>query len=226
MNIEAPFLIYGLQRTGTNYVEQLMKRNLRVLSENNLHDRSSILHKHFRLYDEKLKVPHPNCVNSIYLRDFRDFRALTKTDFRFCLIVSRHPPSWLQSYAKWGKKWEWPPSSHHYIEEYNLFYRKWLDFANQSSLVRLVKYEDVVRHPLLFLRDMRDQYLLRRRVFSVCCGWRVPSKVPQSRRYRRSELKHVAVGSHLWDLFEDREKSIIKSKIDHRTMHQLGYELT
>lgn len=53
-------LHYGLQRSGTNFLETLLKRKYRIQFLNSNQDRKSPLQKHFRLYDDKEKFLNLN----------------------------------------------------------------------------------------------------------------------------------------------------------------------
>ncbi len=71
-------LHYGLQRSGTNFLESLVAKKYRVKFLNSNIDgirpeRSSPLHKHFRLYDEKDIVPEPKFRNELKITSFNDF---------------------------------------------------------------------------------------------------------------------------------------------------------
>ncbi len=51
-------MVYGLQRSGTNWLEKLIDLNFVDVSRENVgYARSLPLHKHFRLYDEMTFVP-------------------------------------------------------------------------------------------------------------------------------------------------------------------------
>ena len=145
-------LHYGLQRSGTNILESLLKKKYRVQFLNKNKDglnpeRDSPLHKHFRLYDEKDIIPEPQFRNEYKIASFNDFEKLLIVVPDYYLIISKDPYSWFLSYTDWARKCDWPPVPYHYIMEYNLFYAKWLEFSKQTTKILFVRYIDLLRDP-------------------------------------------------------------------------------
>lgn len=131
-------LHYGLQRSGTNFLESLLakKYHIEILNSNIQGirpDRSSPLHKHFRLYDEKDIVPEPKFTNELKINSLDAFEQLLEVVPDYYLIISKDPYSWFLSYSAWAKRSNWPEVPYHYILEYNLFYGKWLEFSRQTK---------------------------------------------------------------------------------------------
>ena len=117
-----------MQRSGTNCLETLLQKNYRVHFLNSNRDRSSPLQKHGRIYDDKNIMPEPQYQNDIYVDKFDQFEILFDVIPEYYIIVSKDPYSWCLSYLNWAGKCGWPDVDHHYIEEYNLFYGKYLRF--------------------------------------------------------------------------------------------------
>ena len=69
-------LHYGLQRSGTNFLEALVRKKYRVRIENSDADRCSPLLKHFHLYDCKDIIPEAQYRTDIKISSFNDFERL------------------------------------------------------------------------------------------------------------------------------------------------------
>ena len=93
---------YGMQRSGTNFVERVLKKNYRVHLLNNNHDRSSPLQKHCRLYENKELIPHPQYFNDVSIKTVQELDAFFKTSPDYYLVISKDPYSWYLSYKAWG----------------------------------------------------------------------------------------------------------------------------
>jgi hypothetical protein len=162
-------LHYGLQRSGTNILESLLKKKYRVQFLNKNKDglnpeRDSPLHKHFRLYDEKDIIPEPQFRNEYKIASFNDFEKLLKVLPDYYLVISKDPYSWFISYTNWAKKCNWPPVPYHYIMEYNLFYAKWLEFSRQTNRILFVRYIDLLRDPDAELHRLELTMQLKRKL--------------------------------------------------------------
>src|SRR5690349_12021064 len=138
-------LLYGLQRSGTNYIEKIFTELYQIKLSNLNDDRTYAGCKHFRLYDKKDVVPEPKYLNDVQIDDYASFEKLLTNIPDYCLVISKDPYSWLLSYEKWAKICDWLPAQHHYIEEYNLFYGKWLELADQTDKIIFVRYIDLLQ---------------------------------------------------------------------------------
>ena len=80
-------LIYGLQRSGTNFLESLLKTNFHVHFLNSNDSRSVPIQKHFRFYKNKKCIPTPEYLNQLEINSFHEFEALftPKPDFYFII---------------------------------------------------------------------------------------------------------------------------------------------
>lgn len=214
-------LHYGLQRSGTNFLETLLKKKFKVklLFSNKI--RSSPIHKHFRLYDDKLLVPEPNYKNNSYFYSYNDFEKVLPIIPDKIVIISKDPYSWYLSYRSWAKKCEWPVASHHYIEEYNSFYSKWLSFKRETNKIIFVKYFDLLQSHDKTVNDLQNQLELTEK-------WQLPfmsaklKKVSQSKKFTDKRKKYYLDKEYLNEYKTD-ELYIINDKLDCRVVKELGY---
>ena len=172
-------LLYGLQRSGTNFLEEVLRRHYRVRFLNDYEDRSSPLHKHFRLYREKHIIPESQYRNDLKIAGFADFERILGDTPNSYLIISKDPYSWLLSYCQWAKKCHWPEVSHHYIAEYNLFHGKWLEFSRQTNKIVFIRYVDLLQNAARELSLLEATIGLKKRFGRRVLSSRV-NKVAQS----------------------------------------------
>ena len=161
-------LHYGLQRSGTNFLESLLKKNFKVSIPNLRKEREHPLQKHFRLYDDKTKIPEPKYYNKITYENFKEFEkslGLSK-EIQGIIIISKDPYSWLLSYEKWANKCAWPSPEYHYIEEYYLFLNKWREFQKQTNKIMFIRYIDLLEKPEKILNQIQVKFELKNK-FSI-----------------------------------------------------------
>lgn len=214
-------LHYGLNRSGTNYLKEILSKHFDLNFLNN-DERSGPLHKHFRLYDNKKLIGRPNFYNDKLFRSFQQFEqeALQGVRLDLVVVISKDPYSWHLSYTKWGKKNGWPPSPHPYIKEYNEFYRKWLQFSEESSRVLMVKYIDLLSDPADFLEKTGQRFDLPL-IQEIKTRIRI-KKVPVSRRFTPKREEYYLNGKYLEE-FSPPELEELNNNIDHELIKKLGY---
>ncbi len=216
-------LLYGLQRSGTNFLEAKLRSRFRVrLLNRNLH-RHLPEQKHFRLYDEKDVIPEPQFENDLHFSNFREFEAALPAervpdDY---IIISKDPYAWFLSYRRWAHGHRWPEVAHHYIREYNLFYGKWLDFASQSERIHLVRYHDLLRDTEETLQELVRKIPLEQR------GRMVVPRLPRKLRnalagFSDSRKNYYEQGRYLQDL-SPAERMEINARLDEAVLRGLGY---
>ena len=72
-------LLYGLQRSDTNYLRLPLEKNCRVAFFNSS-DRALPLRRHFSLYDDKTTIPEPQFRNGLVVQDIQLLQAHTSFD--------------------------------------------------------------------------------------------------------------------------------------------------
>ena len=157
---------YGLQRSGTNFLETLLKKNFRVNIPNLRKEREHPLQKHFRLYHDKTKIPEPKYYNEYTYDHFKEFEhSLDLEKANGIIIISKDPYSWLLSYEIWANKCSWPIPNYSYMEEYNLFLTKWREFENQTDKIIFIRYIDLLEKPEEILNQIQEKFELKRKLF-------------------------------------------------------------
>jgi hypothetical protein len=221
---------YGLQRTGTNYVEFLIKKNFNnFVSLNNGATRSLPLHKHFRLYDDKSFIPTPEYMNNFNYSSFNEFdghvKELTGEESFDYLVVTKEPVSWYISLCKFAKKNKWKILHHKHVDtryliDYNLFHEKWLDFANQSNRITILRYEDFLSDLDASLDSVKETFQLQKK------GSRYENldKVPMSKKFNKKKRSFYKDKKYQ-ELFDKNKRLIIKNILDKKVVEGLGYEM-
>lgn len=214
-------LHYGLQRSGTNYFETLLKRKYRVRFLNSNKDRSSPLQKHFRLYDDKDIIPEPQYRNEFKIPDFENYERLLEVVPDYYLVISKDPYSWLLSYNNWAEKCNWPDVPHNYIIEYNLFYSKWLEFSQQTERIIFCRYIDLLKDADEELNRLQSKMDLREKfLYSLI---KSPlNEVAQSNRFSSDRRKYYLSEKYLED-YNKSDLHEINRFLDPDVISLLGY---
>ena len=216
-------LHFGLQRSGTNYLEALFKSMYGLRFSNSNADRKSPLQKHFRLYDNKDVVPEPQYRNDIVIKSFDQFEALFVAKPDFYIVISKDPYSWYLSYTAWAEKCRWPAPRHHYIEEYNLFYGKFLDLATQTDKIVFVRYADLLADREATLFGLEQRMGLKRKVRRFL-GAPSLHRVPQSAEFSDQQRDYYLEKRYLTKLSKPAVDQL-NDRLDPQVVRQLGYEI-
>ena len=223
-------LLYGMQRTGSNYTEQVLLQNFQnIRFYNNDFARCLPVHKHFRLYDEKAVIPDVRFYNSFIYKNFKDFKEhvekILGRSVKLFVVTMKDPYSWYVSYKKHAKKNKFTyiknSLNSHYIIDYNLFYRKWLDFSVEApGEVLIVKYEDLIGDLEASLQRMGEKLKLDRSSEQIVN----PAKVIMNKRFTASRANYYKDKLYL-DLISERELSVIQHLLDPELISSMNYQI-
>jgi len=227
---EHSVLLYGMQRTGSNYMQQVFLQNFKDISfYNNDFARCLPTHKHFRLYDEKSIIPDVRYYNSFTYKSFKDYKKhveqISEREINLFVVSIKDPYSWYVSYKKHAKKNKFAfikrSLNSHYIIDYNLFYRKWFDFSREAPAeVLLIKYEDLITDLETSLANIGETLKLERSSKTAVN----PGKVPMSRNFTSTRAAFYKDNKYL-DLITEREKSVIPHLLDQELLSALNYKI-
>lgn len=126
------------------------------------------------------------------------------------------------SYRSWARKCGWPEPEHHYIAAYNLFYRKWLDFAVQTDRIVFVRYIDLLTSTEAELGRLEWLMGLSRRWYAKLMFPSVP-KVSQSPAFGKERRAYYERKEYL-SRYVTEELRALNEALDHEVMSRLGYE--
>lgn len=216
-------LLSGLQRSGTNYVEKIFTERYRINFINLNDDKTYPGAKHFRLYDHKDIVPEPGYRNNVKIADYVTFEKKLNNIPAYCLIISKDPYSWLSSYEKWAIKCNWPQVQHHYVEEYNLFYGKWLELAKQTDKIVFIRYIDLLLDLKKELRRLEESIGLKKKLRSFFISAKC-SQVSQSDEFTQDHLDYY-LKEQYFNKYSEAKLVEVNSLLDLNVMSRLGYKL-
>lgn len=217
-------LLYGLQRSGTNFLETTLRKNFKVEFLNSNRLRSAPIHKHFRFYSNKNLIPEPQYKNDVSVESFQEFESLFSSAPERYLVMSKDPYSWFLSYKKWADKCDWPAADHHYAEEYNAFYKFFAQLSRETDRIIFVRYSDLLTDAEATLTRLAGEADMPRRKLSEWSGFNVPRKVSQSGSFDSEKARYYTEREFLNQL-SDQEIQEINNTIDLDLMTFLGYEV-
>ena len=98
--------------------------------------------------------------------NFRQFEQPLSVRPNFSL--DRRTPifKYLCIYNDWAKKCRWPDTSHHYIEEYNLFYGKLMELSWQTDRFVFIRYVDLIKDANAVLSHLEARMGLKKNLLS------------------------------------------------------------
>lgn len=167
-NGEVPIVIQGIQRSGTNYLNEILKNNnYRVL---NYYDpqRNNPKHKHFRWQSDKNSISMDSrYMNNIVVDSISQVNLISGYDEPTKHVVIYRPPEkWLSSIYRWGKSNNWFVNKEEfinskislYLNEWDSYYSFWRDMHKKSpSLVSIINYDDLKHDPVKCIKDINKQ---------------------------------------------------------------------
>lgn len=214
-------LIYGLQRTGTNYLDKLLNKNFHIYLKNNKSTRKSPLHKHFLLFQNKSLISRSEYKNSIYFKYFSEFDGfITSIDnVDAYIVIIRNPVVWLKSYSNWAHKCGWLIDYENFLEIYYKYYSIWYDYSVETNKVLIIKYEELFNHTGDILRLLSDRFSFNKKFAIKIFGYkkhfyRVPHSKILIREKQKVEEEHELFFSNL-----------VEQYIPNSLISKLGYSI-
>jgi len=135
------FFLNGLQRTKTNYISKVLKRNKLYNLSDFFLDRHKPGHKHFRIYNDKNYIITDDYKNTIIIETIEKYNSILKIkhDTKH-LVIFREPSRWLQSIYNWSLTNGWHKETNSYnddiiislLKEYFEYYLKFKTLENKN----------------------------------------------------------------------------------------------
>lgn len=159
-------ILYGLQRSGTNYLETLLLNNFKVDFANQNHSRISKKHKHFRFYSNKLNSYCSSEVNMnsyFHEKETNDFSFLSE-DVEHYFFIYKEPVHWLVSFDKFlhtfptvtkdniDKKYPFEKR----VRDYDLYIQHINQMQRNYKKMRVYSYEDLILNTENYLNELVD----------------------------------------------------------------------
>jgi hypothetical protein len=213
-------LLYGLQRSGTNLLEELIYKytNLNILNNNTYG--VSPLHKHFRPHSYYNKI-YNTYKHKLSINSFDDLTSHLSIKPEHYFIISKDPYSWFVSYSSWAKQnpKQYYAVDFHYSEEYELFYKRWIVFAEHSDNIHFIRYIDLLSDPTHTLSRLINSIGLSLLDTNIV----LPNKVPYSNTFTNDKVCFYQNKSYL-NMISDTDKQIISQTVKSDTFLKLNYE--
>ena len=220
----------GIQRSATNYFQQLVEKNLAEYTPvNDKYARCLPLHKHFRLHDHKFLIPEPKYYNTFHYPDFNSFhehvKELSGREANKYLVTVKNPYSWYLSYDRFARKNDFYRSrkdlNSHFVFDYLHYYEKWADFSQEApDKVKIIRYEDLI-HDLSSAMNEVAEFTGLPPVFPA---YENVEKVSMSRRFNASRLKYYKNQTYR-ELLPERDKKVINQILGEAFFNRLGYDI-
>ena len=225
------FLLYGLQRSGTNYLTTLLETNFEARVVIDDYTYSLPIHKHFRPYSKPWFFSHLNLLHDFHYETFNDFdahcsRLKGKKDINY-LVIAKEPYSWYFSFNRFARKekifyfMKKKYLNHLYMIEYSNYFRKWLEFRDQApDRIKIVRYEDLLMNLDKSLDDIRNSFDLQKKAEA----YQNVSKVGMSKKFTESDRQKYLEGK-FHKKFTDEQLLLISEHLDNKVVEQLGYQV-
>ena len=149
-------IIRGIQRSGTNFLENLADRlNLKVINKGDI-PRNSPQHKHFRVQNDKSSIfMDKQYFNEIYVDNIKDLNFLVIKEKKLKnILIIKDPVNWILSINRWAKKCGWIPKEKNltedfdlmskYLKEWDNFHLKWSDLAKDKDQLLILQWENLL----------------------------------------------------------------------------------
>jgi hypothetical protein len=208
--------VLGLQRSGTNYVVELARSNLRC--ETLTTGDRTICWKH--------ALPDETGPNASHTGLSAGEAVLRRNDL-LIVLVAKHPFQWVSSVTKRNAQdiflkrkqllVEDKPSILKMMQLYSAFYRSWLNLLsseNESKYI-FVRYEDALLNPQQTVSRIGDYAEA-----SPVAETRLPERVPFNRAFSQSDRARYEQFAHG---LEGETISEIMASWDDRLMKTMGY---
>lgn len=188
------FYLYGLQRSGTNVISEFLQMNYNIKFSNDLVNRNSPKHKHFRIYDNKSYIPKTNVPNQYYnnyiINSLEELDILLKdtTNTNKYILVYKDIYSWLPSICKWADINKWKSRQKlDFVGDYFSFIEKWNSIKNDRVLI--INYDDYLNFILnnnTYLIDNIEKFLNLKLTKKII----IPTKVNCSNDFSKYRLDY------------------------------------
>lgn len=155
-----PVLVHqGIQRSGTNYLSELLKRGGFFVANEVDPRRDDPRHKHFRWQDDKSTIVMDAAfANTLKATSVEEINALSGLNpAQKHVVIFKEPVAWLSSIYRWGVANKWTEEREAFLStevaagwlrEWSAYYDKWFGLAESSGeLAMIVSYEILEADP-------------------------------------------------------------------------------
>lgn len=213
--------LFGLQRSGTNAVEDFLEVNYDVKVQPDITlDRASPHHKHFRLYDDRSQLPEPKYNNDApvlkTLRDLDDLLGVPHT--HKYIVVVKNARAWLVSIRKWAKSNKWALQDDlSLMTDYARYVQKWAALRKTDpSRVFVVDYIEFVRDAGIPKSNINKRLAAFLETEELPEEMVMPDRVPQSKAFTKERKDYYLKDRYMEELTRTDVELISRVMSSHR----------
>jgi hypothetical protein len=198
--------LYGLQRSGTNVINDFLETNYGLKIVKHYKDRLNPAHKHFRIYDKKELAPigfsNTHTVNTI---EDLDTLLNDKAHTNKYIVIFKTIYSWLPSIKKWAKQCKWPnTSTEFFLDDYFAFLDKWNALKHERVL--FIEYDDYLNLTVGENNDLPTQIEKFLNVTKKKANLIFPKEVSLSEKFSPKRLNYYKNKEYMGLLTEEEIK--------------------
>lgn len=224
-------MIYGLERSGTNYLTSILESNFNVEFHINGATYSLPNHKHFRPYNQpeyfsQLMLVHHFKYDSFLTFDAHVERLTNRTNLKY-VVISKNPYSWFTSFNSFARKnkmfFHIPRKhlNHRYIIDYNLYFEKWLEFKRECpEKIMIIRYESLLSDFSTTVQGIMNNFSLKQTSNEL----RNPDKVSMSKKFNAKKRQTYLEGN-FHEQFSDDHLLELSDHLDPQVISALGYKI-
>jgi hypothetical protein len=197
------YLLFGLQRTGTNVIKDYIQYNFNIKMFNTKHpDRNSVLHKHYRPYKDKKYILNEVTCKIFFEKplDLINFLEKNIKDKIKIIIAKKDIFSWLISIKKMVKQCNWKNiTKNKLINDYKLFYDFW---GIHQDNVLLIDYNDFLLNNNEFKKKLQN--FIEKKFLNK----KIPQKVKYSNKFNKSNYNYYIQKKYMNKYSDDQIEEI------------------
>jgi len=200
--------IRGLQRSGTNFLQQILELNYPAIEIIYSNDRSSPNHRHYRIFNKnELQQNYKEHINdSIFVHeklisDLKTYESYTNIqNYDLILFIMKDIHHWCNSYKATG--WITECSNKQLIQEYYLYLQKVKMLTDSSKKIKAIKYRDLLLDTKKVLSSLN---------LEIHNNIKIPNRINMSPQFDKIKTLNYIKDNFIWDNFNQHELSLINN---------------
>jgi len=146
-------LIYGLQRSGTNFLSEILKTDKKINIINGL-DRNIFTHKHYRFHNIKEIIADEKFYPTSNIKTVADI--YDKSPVNKIIVLEKDIYQWYDSIVNWAKKCNWNFIEKDFIEEFVKDHFHFYSFFKNEKDIIYLKYEDLLYNKEMVISKLEE----------------------------------------------------------------------
>ena len=225
------FCVLGAERSGTNYVALLVKKNLNLTSTTsvnpNLCTNSWLLENEISLLRNRNVLLHPSCKIPHWKHSPPTHSFLFGRNLAYVAVV-KNPYSWYISYKRFAPFHENKPDASvaPSIKRWNTLNKSYLKYNQSNKNLCLLRYEDLVLDPTEEVGKISRKYKIhfeKQKFISITN--RVHTGLREVPFYSDDELKFDNPFTFYHDKLSEKDIGQINSNVDLALMEDFNYSI-